>query len=59
MLTQEHIGQIDTNNTKALTVVKTTLWALINEAENIDVTSTFEVIYDYLQSTENILNENL
>ena len=59
MLTQEHIYQIDSNNTKALTVVRTTLWALINEAQNIDVTSTFEVICDYLESNEELFNENL
>ena len=59
MLTQEHIMQIDANNTKALVTVKTALWGIINGAENFDVMTILEVIQDYLKKNEETINDNL
>ena len=59
MLTQENILQIDANNTKALVIVETVLWGIVNGAENFDVMIILEVIQDYLKKNEETLNKNL
>lgn len=59
MLTQENIIQIDANNTKALVIVETVLWGIINGGENFDVMTILEVIQDYLKKNEETLNKNL
>lgn len=52
------INKIDENNMKALSVVKTLLYAVENGCTNIDFISLVGVVHDYLQSNDRIFDEN-
>ena len=52
------INKIDENNMKALSVVKTLLYAVECGHDDIDYISLVGVIHDYLQSNDKIFNEN-
>ena len=52
------INKIDENNMKALSVVKTLLYAVECGHDEIDYISLIGVIHDYLQSNDKIFNEN-
>ena len=51
------INKIDENNMKALSVVKTLLYAVECGLDDIDYISLVGVIHDYLQLNNNIFNE--
>lgn len=51
-------NKIDENNMKALSVVKTLLYAVESGHEDIDYISLIEVIHDYLYANDRIFNEN-
>lgn len=52
------INKIDENNMKALSVTKTLLYAVECGHDDIDYISLIGVIHDYLQSNDEIFNEN-
>lgn len=52
------INKIDENNMKALSVTKMLLYAVECGHEDIDYISLVGVIHDYLQSNDNMFNEN-
>ena len=52
------INKIDENNMKALSVVKSLLYAVESGHDDIDYISLIGVIYDYLQMNDKIFDEN-
>jgi hypothetical protein len=52
------IDKIDENNMKALSVVKSLLYAVECGHEDIDYISLVGVIHDYLQMNDKIFDEN-
>ena len=55
MVEKESISRIDTNNMKALAILKSVLFALINDGD-CDVISALEAVQDYLIDTDNIFD---
>lgn len=51
------INKIDENNMKALSIVKTLLFAVESGCEDIDYLSIISVLHDYLQSNDKMFNE--
>lgn len=52
---KESISRIDTNNMKALSILKSVLFTLMNDGE-CDVISALEAVQDYLTDTDNIFD---
>lgn len=50
------IHTLDENNTKALGIVKLAILALENGCDDFDVTTTLEVVRDYLKSNDGIFD---
>lgn len=55
-LKKESINRIDTNNMKALSILKSVLFTLINDGDCDDLVSALEAIQDYLADTNDIFN---
>lgn len=55
-MSNEMILEIDSNNEKALGIASTTLIALENGLDNIDVICSLEVIRDYLKNNHTIFD---
>ena len=52
------INTIDENNMKALSVVKSLLFAVESGCDDIDYISLVGVIHDYLRANDKIFDEN-
>lgn len=58
-ITKKHIERLDVNNMKALAVVQALLFAITHgHVSDFDVTSTLEVIQDYLNENNKFFDEN-
>lgn len=57
-LKKESISRIDTNNMKALAILKSVLFTLMNDGDcnEIDVISALEAIQDYLADTNKLFD---
>ncbi len=60
MVEKELFNKIDSNNLKALGIIKHVLFALIHSGDctELDVVSTLEAVQDYLVDTNDIFNAN-
>ena len=61
MVNSELINKIDTNNMKALGILKCLLFTLTNggDHKDFDVVSTLEAVQDYLVNTNNIFDADV
>ena len=58
-ITKKQIEKIDINNMKALAITQALLFALTHgDVNDFDVTSTLEVIQDYLADNNEFFNVN-
>ena len=58
-ITKKQIEKLDINNMKALAVVQALLFAVTHgDVSDVDVTSTLEVIQDYLADNNEFFNVN-